>query len=96
MLDKNQNNKIGSLNKNTVLPISLGLVMALIIGVWVLAVQVSKFTTRMETLEKAVKDGTSFRWTFLMERETWETFGRDNPDIKLPDIKEIRKIYQER
>lgn len=81
--------KIIQLSKDTVLPISVGLLIALVAGVWTLAVRVKDWELRLESLENKVGSG----WTYHMERESWKNLKRDNPTIIVPDIEAIREIF---
>jgi len=85
-----------TIGKNTVVPISLSLVAALVIAVWFLALKVSEFTMRIDVLEDTVEKSTGHRWSYLMEREAWEVFARDNPEVKIPNVQEIRSAHQSR
>jgi len=47
---------------------------------------VSEFTNRLSSLEGKVTS----RWTYNMEKESWFYFQRANPEVKIPDVSEIR------
>jgi len=77
------------LSKDTVIPISLGLFLALVVGVWTLAYRVKEWELRLDNLEVAVGG----RWSYHMEREAWSQFRLANPDVTIPDIEVIRAIF---
>jgi len=83
--------KWSQITKDTAIPISLGLFLALVAGVWALAFRVAEWEERLSAVEKAV--GT--RWTFHMDRESWQEFKRLNPDLQIviPDVERIKTIY---
>lgn len=81
--------RVQQITNNTIVPLSFGLLLALVIGVWNLAEKVSEFSNRLAHLEKSV----SYRWTFLMEMESWNQVRMNNPDIIIPDVEKIRNIY---
>lgn len=75
--------KVAAWTKDRVLPISFGMLILLISGVWALAMRVS-------TWEALLKEATSNRWTYPMARESWLELSRMNPEIKIPNISAIR------
>lgn len=83
--------KLAKLTKDTAIPISLGLFILMVGGVWTLAVMVAKWETRLTSLENAVGG----RWSFHMDRESWSEFKRLNPqlEVELPDVEKIRNLY---
>ncbi len=82
--------------KDSIVPISITLLLSLVCGVWFLAVQISGYTNRLINLETAVEKATGYRWSFLMERESWIEFKRVNPTSETPDVQKIRDAHQVR
>lgn len=66
----------------------VGLV-ALVVGVFSLTCQVSRFCYRLESVEKAIQG----RWTFEMNREAWRQAEILNPGFIAPKVSEIRSEY---
>ena len=83
--------KLVKITKDTALPISLGLFVALVAGVWTLAFRVADWEKRLSNVENAIGG----RWSFHMDRESWAEFQRINPEVKLniPDVEKIRNLY---
>lgn len=81
--------KLIQLSKDSVIPVSLGLLAALMAGVWSLAFRVKEWENRLEGLESSVR----YSWTYHMEREVWSQFSLNNPELTTPDIEAIRIIY---
>ena len=77
---------INELTKNSIVPVSLSLLLALVGGVWFLANQVSDYNTRLTNLEKK----TNFRWNYLMMREYGREAERLNEGFKSPNVTTIR------
>jgi len=79
------------ITKDTAIPISLGLFLALVAGVWALAFRVKEWEDRLSALEQAVGG----RWSYHMDRESWQEFKRLNPhlEINLPNTEKIRTLY---
>ena len=84
---------IKQISKDSILPISIGalaaLLAALVTGVWHLKGAISDWETRLGRIESKLGS----RWSYYMEREAWNEFHRENPSIKIPDIKTIRDDY---
>ena len=78
--------KIKALSKDSVIPLSLGLFISLVIGVWALAFRVSDWERRLDSFEFQL----GYRWTYLMERDSWAEFSRLNQDAHIPNVKKIR------
>jgi hypothetical protein len=85
--------RIKELSKDSIVPLSLGLLILLLstttIGVWNLAQRVVKWETKLQGFEAKLGN----RWSYYMERESWSEFRRINPDIHVPNVKEIRQEY---
>ena len=83
--------KLVKITKDTALPISLGLFLCMIAGIWTLAFAVKGWENRLTQVEEAVGG----RWSFHMDRESWAEFQRINPDLNLriPDVEKIRNLY---
>lgn len=85
--------KIKQFSKDSVVPISVGLLIMVIAGlaggVWTLAAEIQKWEFRLGEIERKIGS----RWSYYMERKSWDEFQRDNPGVKIPDIKEIRDDF---
>lgn len=82
--------RIKEISKDSIIPISMGLMLALVAGVWTLAAKVSEWEQRLILIEAKV----SARWTFFMERDSWKDFKYNNPDLNIPDVDDIRDVYK--
>jgi len=82
--------KLSAISKDAVIPISLGLLGALIVGIFFLARTVSQWESTMREIQSAM----SRSWTYSMERESWAEYLRDNPGAKIPNIPAIRTENQ--
>ncbi len=71
------------LTKDATVPISLGLLGALIVGVFALAMRIAKW-------EQMLEEATTSRWTYQMEREAWQEYSINNPNAKVPNVSAIR------
>lgn len=76
-----------AISEKTILPITMSLLFAGVVGVWALAMQVSKFDRRLEHLENDVSNN----WTYAMEREIWHEFRQLNPELRPPDATKIKR-----
>lgn len=81
--------KFFELSKQTVVPISLTLLAALVAGVWALAWRVYQWETRLGNIEQSL----SGTWTYMMEREAWREAAIKNPNFERPDLEKIRRDY---
>ena len=77
------------ISKDSVVPISLGLLLVLVIAVWNLSGKVSEFSSRLDGLERAV----GHRWTYHMERESWIEVEKANPGFVAPKVEQIKAIF---
>jgi hypothetical protein len=77
------------LTKDATIPISIGLLAAMVLGVWTLAVRVTQWENKLDRIEHAISD----RWTYGMAREAWGDLRAMNPDLKTPDITRIRNEH---
>lgn len=75
--------RIVAWTKDTMIPISLGLLIAMVLGVWALAVRVTAW-------ERKLDEAVTNRWTYSMEKDSWHEFARSNPGVKVPDIPAIK------
>jgi len=82
--------RIAAISKDAVVPISLGLLGALTVGIFFLARTVSEWESTLRDIEGALAKS----WTYNMERESWAEYLRDNPGVKIPNIPAIRAEYQ--
>jgi hypothetical protein len=86
--------RIKELSKDSIVPLSLGLLILLLsttsVGVWNLAKRVVEWETKLQGFESKLGN----RWSYYMERESWAEFKKKNPDLNIPDVKEIREEYQ--
>ena len=73
--------KLFQLTKDATIPISLSLLFALVLGVWALAVRVTRWEAKLNSV-----------WSFEMERETWADVKQSNPTFIAPNVK---RIWQE-
>lgn len=80
-----------SLSKDQIIPISLGLLIALITGIVMLAFRVASWEAQLSTFEHRL----GYRWSFPMEREAQREAERINPGYKAPDITRIRQEFIE-
>ena len=81
--------KLVALTKDTAIPISFALLIALIAGIWALAYRVHSWENRLKDIETGIQLG----WSYHMEREAWKDFQRMNPTLKIPDVISIRRSY---
>lgn len=81
--------KFFSLSKQTVVPVSLTLLAALVAGVWALAWRVHQWETRLHDMEEQL-GGT---WTYYMEREAWREAAAKNDGFVRPEVDKIRRDY---
>lgn len=81
--------KIPRVSKDSIIPISVGLLGLMVAGVWFLAFHVSALNNRILALENQV----SWRWNFLMMREFAEKLQSKNPDLDVPDPQLIREVH---
>lgn len=81
--------KFFEISKQTVIPVSLTLLVALVAGVWTLAWRVYQWETRLGNIEQRL----SGTWTYMMEREAWREASAKNPNFERPDLEKIRKDY---
>jgi|GEM_PF-5246382 len=96
---------VKAISKNFTVPISLGMLGALALGVWMLRGTVEEWRQgqlelieEVATLKDLLSDFESrldFRWSFLMERESAREAEVLNPGFKSPDVGKIRDdIYK--
>jgi hypothetical protein len=82
--------KFFQLSKDATVPISVGLLIALIIGVYTLAVRIERWES---TLIRLSRDA----WSESMEIDAWIQFREKNfmkfPDLVGPDIRSIRREH---
>ncbi len=90
---KKSHSFIQRMSRETVIPISIGLLISLVAGVFFLGFQVSVAKHTLTDLENAVERATNSRWTFLMERESWKDYKNKNPSAEIPDVKAIREAH---
>lgn len=76
-----------AISEKTILPITMSLLFAGVVGVWALAAQVSAFNHRLQSLE----DDVDANWTYAMEREIWHEFRQLNPQAQVPDATKIKR-----
>lgn len=81
--------KLKAFSKDTVVPISLSLMLALVVGVWTLAVKMTSWETRLTSIEQSLQS----RWTFYMALDAWREYKANNPEAIIPDLISIRSIY---
>lgn len=82
--------KFKSLSKDAVVPVSLGLLICLVAGVWTLAVRVLEWENRLDSFEAQLGS----RWSYYMARQAWAEAEKLNEGFKAPDIKAIRDEYK--
>lgn len=75
--------RIFAFTKDFQFQINLGLLLALVSGVFALAMRISQW-------ERKLDEATTNRWTYTMEKESWHEFARSNPDLKIPNIISIK------
>ena len=75
-----------ALGKDFPVTIHLGLLGALVLGVWFIAAKVSEWEDRLERIEGA----TRHRWSVQMEHDAWAEYERTK---QKPDIDRIRGRY---
>ena len=78
--------KLREIGKTTVLPIQLGLLLGLLLGVWALAFRVHSWEVRLAAMERSI----GYRWTWRMEEAAWEEFSLTG---QAPNVEKIRKRY---
>lgn len=83
--------------KNSVIPISLGMLLALIIGVWRLSSATFEWSSRLNsvelklsTIEGHLEQRTAYRWDYRMEKFSHEQFLRNG---KRPDPEEVWHMF---
>lgn len=76
-----------AITKDLTIPISLGLLGFLVLGVWALAIQVGKWESRLDAFDRNQREA----WTYRMERDSWTEAHKLNPNIVIPNISEIRR-----
>ena len=80
-----------AITKDLTIPISVGLLMALVVGVWALAIRVQSWESRLDSFEDRFQETYSYR----MAREAWHEAGRLNPGFNVPDVAKVRAEYQQ-
>jgi hypothetical protein len=76
------------LSRDATIPISIGLLISMLIGVYALAVRIERWES---TLLRVSRES----WSSQMEAEAWTEFRERNrmayPDLVTPNIREIRR-----
>lgn len=67
------------ISRDTAIPVPLWLIIPTIAGIFFLAVRISQWEARLNSV-----------WSYQMERESWSEYSRANPDAKIPNIAQIR------
>ena len=78
--------KLIAFTKETAVPISVGLLFAMVLGIWALAMRVSSWEHRLDSFEQKLGD----RWTYQMERETWHEVKALNPSFNVPNVSDVK------
>ena len=78
-------------SKDAMIPVSFAMLMALVIGVWTLAGRIHQWEAKLERFEYRL----GWRWSYLMEKASWDEAARLNPDLKKPDVSKIRLEWME-
>ena len=81
--------KLKAISKETAIPVTIGFMIALLTGVWFLAIAVQRWEARLSAIESKIGSG----WTFFMAREAWREFERLNSDVVIPDVNRIKSVY---
>jgi len=85
--------RIKKISKDSVVHVSIGALMALLValvtGVWNLKGVIGDWERRLEGIESRIGS----RWSYYMEKESWNEFARENPNLKVPNVKSIREDY---
>lgn len=79
--------KITQITKDTGVYINAGLLIALVAGVWTLAVRVIKWENQLQEFDRRLKSS----WTYEMEREATIEWVQKNPTLIGPNIPQIRR-----
>lgn len=74
--------RLRELSEKTVVPVQIGLLSAVAVGIWYAAIQ-------FHDLQIAIKNS----WSWQMEERAWDEFERKNPQLAGPDIEQIRRKY---
>lgn len=85
--------KIRQISKDTVLPVTISVLIAMFLGVWKLADAVNTFTARLGAVEQQIaimERRTEARWTWQMEEAAWRHYVETG---EVPDLDKIRKKY---
>jgi len=78
--------KILSITKNSVVGLSLPLLIAIFVGIWRLSDVISDWERKLYMIEMRIAD----RWSYRMEKDAMNELQRLNPDIEIPDVSIIR------
>lgn len=79
--------RLFEITKDATIPISVGLLIALVLGVWALAYRVFSWEQRLDAFEQNL----GVVWSYPMEKQTWREVERLNPGFKIPDVVMIRE-----
>lgn len=74
-----------AISKEATVPIQLGLLITLIVGVFALSRAVSSWEQRLDDFERRFGG----IWTFQMTKDTWNKAEKMNPGFKSPDVSQI-------
>lgn len=89
--------RLRELSKDSVIPISLGLLIAvfsaLCVGVWNLAGEIGAWKNRMDSFESRLETTLGNQWSYFMARESWKELKQMNPELTVPDVENIRRAY---
>jgi hypothetical protein len=78
--------KLFQLTKDATIPISLGLLFAMVVGIYGLAVRVHSWETRLDDFEQSLQE----TWNYQMQKQFSMELRELNPEIKVPNVATIR------
>lgn len=81
--------KITQITRDTGVYINIGLLIALVAGVWTLAARVITWERQLDDFERKLGD----TWTYQMEREATIEWVQKNPTLIGPNVSQIRRDH---
>lgn len=79
--------RLFEITKDATIPISVGLLIALVLGVWALAYRVAQWEQALEHFEHHL----GIAWSVHMEKQVWREAEHLNPGFKTPNVVMIQE-----